>query len=358
MANRFRRVFVNFDWWLTVAAASISGFGLLLLYDLSQGQGLFFRQLVFFLFGLAVYFGAQILDRNFWRNFSVVFYLAVLFLLVFLLLFGDVTRGVRGWLNFGLFSLQASELAKIAVILFLAAVLERLKFSLWNWRHVFLVLLIIGLPAGLVILQPDFGSALILIIAGMLMVIYASLPPRAFLALAGLGFIILAFGWAVLRPYQRERIITFIRPEADLSGAGYNVRQSLVAIGSGGFAGRGLGLGTQSQLNFLPAKETDFIFASLAEELGFLGAFLLFILYVALFWRLSLALRAGRDLFANFLLLGIFGALLSQVVINIGMNLALLPVTGVPLPLVSYGGSSMLVSWFALAMAQSARKDW
>lgn len=356
--RNIRQVLAHCDWWLTFGAFAVSALGIALIGSVSGPQtNLVFKQAVFLFIGFSVYFVAQIFDRNFWRNSSLIFYLAVLLLLVLLLAFGETTRGTRGWFHLGLFSLQPAEAAKIATVLFLATVLERLKFNLWNWRHMVLALTVIAAPAALVLMQPDFGSAVIIVIAGMLLVFYSGLPRSAVAVLAVAGLIILAFGWGFLADYQRERLLTFMNPAYDPAGAGYNVRQAQVAIGAGGVFGRGWGLGTQSQLNFLPEKETDFIFAALAEEAGFLGVIGLFALYILLFWRLWRGFAASPDLFANFLLLGIFGILLSQIAVNIGMNLALLPVTGIPLPFLSYGGSSLLVSWLALALAQSARPE-
>lgn len=354
-----RQVFDNCDWRLTFAAVGASALGVALIGSVSWPQtNLVVKQAIFLFIGLFVYFFAQIFDRNFWRNASLVFYLTVVLLLVVLLAFGEATRGTRSWFHLGLFSLQPAEAAKIATVLFLARVLERLKFNLTNWRHILLALAIIAAPAALVLLQPDFGSAVIIAIASMLLVFYTGLPRAATAVLAVIGLVILAFGWGMLADYQRERILTFMNPQYDPAGAGYNVRQAQVAIGAGGLFGRGWGLGTQSQLNFLPEKETDFIFSVLAEEIGFLSALGLFALYILMFWRLWRGFAESSDLFANFLLLGIFGILLSQIAINIGMNLALLPVTGIPLPFLSYGGSSLLVSWFSLALAQSARREW
>ncbi len=358
MAWRLPRLSVAFDWPLIFSSLALSGLGLLLIYSLSGLQEkLFFKQLAALGLGLGAVFFVRLLDRHFWRNASVALYVLLLVILVALLFFGAETRGTRGWIYLGSLAAQPAEFAKVIVIIFLATVLEKLSFDLANWRHLLLVLLVAGLPAGLIVLEPDFGSAFIIITSSAVMALYAGLPRRYFLILLVGATLLAALAWgALLRDYQKLRILAFLNPQADPLGAGYNVRQSIVAIGSGGLSGRGLGLGTQSQLNFLPEQETDFIFASLAEELGFLGAAAVLVLYLVLLRRIYLVMKDSRDLFTNFMILGLFAMFLSQAFINIGMNMGLLPVTGVTLPFLSYGGSSLLVSWFALGLIENARR--
>jgi len=357
MQLRLGRLFNNIDWLLFGSALGLSVFGLVLIYSLSWPQeNLFLRQLAFLGLSAAAFFIIQSFDRHFWRSISLPFYLGVLALLVLLLILGETTRGARGWFYLGPLALQPAEFAKIACVIFWAATLERLNFDIANWRHLLKVLFLVALPVGLVLFQPDFGSAFILAVVGAVMVLYTGLDRRKFMFLALAIVVVGAIGWGLLHDYQRGRITTFLNPQADPLGAGYNVRQSIVAIGSGGVFGRGLGLGTQSQLNFLPEQETDFIFASLAEELGFVGAAVVFALYILLLRRIYRLIKEGENLFTNFLLLGIFTMLLAESVINIGMNMGIFPVTGITLPFVSYGGSSLLASFLGLGLAQNARK--
>ncbi|MBI4122654.1 MAG: rod shape-determining protein RodA [Parcubacteria group bacterium] len=358
MRISFRPVLRQFDWWLLGASLTLTTFGILLIWSLSWPEdNLFVRQIAFLGVGLVAAFSVQALDRHFWRNASAVFYGITVLLLLGLLFFGEATRGTRGWIYFGSFGFQVAEFAKIAVILFLATTLEKLNFDLGNLRHLILTAVVVGLPSGLILLQPDFGSAFIMVMVGAVMVLFTGLDRTRLVVVMSAAVLLAAGVWfGVLADYQKQRILSFANPGLDPLGAGYNVRQSIVAIGSGGLLGRGLGLGPQSQLNFLPEQETDFIFASLAEELGFVGSVALLAAYAVLFWRLYLAIRGGRDLFSNFLLLGIFTMFLAQAVINIGMNMGLLPVTGIPLPFVSYGGSSLLVSYFAIGLVQNVRR--
>lgn len=357
MRQDAREILRRIDWWALSAAACLSGAGLLLIHSLTWPEdSRLIKQIVFLAVSLAVFFGLQFTDMHFWRNASIVLYGIAVVLLAGLLVFGEATRGARGWITIGSLGFQPAEFTKLAVILFLAATLERLRFDIVRLADVLAVLIITGLPALLVALQPDMGSAFILLVTSAVMVLATGLDRKKLGALVLLGVVAASLGWfLVLRDYQKERLLTFLAPRSDPLGAGYNVAQSIVAIGSGGFFGRGLGLGTQSQLNFLPEQETDFIFASIAEELGFLGASLLLLGYLFLLWRLWRALASGQSMFGNFLMLGVLAMFFSQAAVNVGMNMGLFPVTGVTLPFVSYGGSSLLASFAALAIALSAR---
>ncbi|MDP3995400.1 MAG: rod shape-determining protein RodA [Patescibacteria group bacterium] len=357
MRSGAREALQRIDWWLLAASLALSGMGLLLIHSLaSASDARFLKQLVFLGLGIGVLFSFQLLDSHFWRNASIVLYAAAVLLLAGLLIFGETTRGSRGWITLGSIGFQPSEFAKLAVILFLATTLERLRFDLARFPDVVAALAIVVLPAGLIAAQPDMGSAIILLAIGGGMVLATGLDRKKIGVLVLLSLCAAALAWfAVLAPYQKDRIRTFMDPQSDPLGSGYNVTQSVVAIGSGGLFGRGLGLGTQSQLNFLPEQETDFIFASTAEELGFLGASTILLLYAFLLWRLWRIMACERSMFSNFLALGVLLMFFSQAVVNIGMNLGLLPVTGVTLPLVSYGGSSLLASFAGIGIAFSSR---
>lgn len=357
MRFRLTQLVANIDWWLLGSAAALTVLGLILIYGLTGSpERLFLKQLLFLFLGVGLVIAIQGFDKHFWRNASLVFYVVTILILAGLLWFGATTRGIRGWLYLGPIGIQPAEFAKIACVLFLATTLEKLNFDIVNIRHLLLVLALVGLPAALVALQPDFGSAFVILAVSAVMILYTGLDKQKFLLLILGGTLLAAFAWfGWLQAYQKDRILTFINPQTDPLGAGYNVRQAIVAVGSGGLSGRGLGLGPQSQLNFLPEQETDFIFAALAEELGFVGAAAVLILYLIMLRRIYLLIKGGEDLFTNFMLLGILSIFLTQSVINVGMNMGLFPVTGITLPFVSYGGSSLLVSWFSLGLAQSAR---
>lgn len=351
------QIFTKTDWPLLAAALLLSSFGLALIKSLSEpSENLFIKQFVFLLVGLLFMLAVQYLDRHFWRNASVLLYGAIIILLLGVLIFGAIRQGTQGWFDLGIVSFQPAEFAKIIIILFLATTLEKLDFDIANWRHLVLLALVLAIPLFLIALQPDFGPVITILATGGVMIFFTGLEKKQLLILFLAGVLIAASGWLViLRDYQKERIMTFLNPQSDPLGSGYNVRQSIVAIGSGGFWGRGLGRGTQSQLKFLPEQKTDFIFASIAEELGFVGAGAVMALYIFMLWRIYLLMRRGADLFSSFFLLGVFTYFLAQTAVNIGMNMGLLPVVGVTLPLVSYGGSSLVMSYLSLGIVQGVR---
>ncbi len=358
MRFNLQDIFEDIDWWMLGASVLLFGLGLLLVYSLTwPDDNRFIKQLVFFGLALLGFFAIQIFDVHFWRNASVVLYIIIVILLLGLLLFAEPTRGTRGWIRLGPVALQVAEFAKLITIIFLATTLEKLHFDLGRFKHVLLALTIVGIPALFTLLQPDFGSMFILAVSGGVMILYTGLQKKVLLGITCALLVTFAIGWfGVLQPYQKDRVLTFMNPQADPLGAGYNVTQAMVAIGSGGLWGRGIGAGTQSQLNFLPEQETDFIFASLAEELGFVGSVVLLILYLFVLWRLYKRMSQGANLFLNFVTIGIFTLFMTQGVINIGMNMGLFPVTGITLPFVSYGGSSLIVSYLSLGLIQQSSK--
>ena len=212
----------------------------------------------------------------------------------------------------------------------------------------------VGIPAGLILIEPDLGSSIVLLGTWFAMLLFSPMKKKQLIILIGVLILLLAASWSfVLHDYQRQRVYTFINPAADPQGSGYNAIQSIIAVGSGGLWGRGLGRGFQSQLKFLPERQTDFIFASTAEELGLLGSMVVLGLFFLIFYRLIRVIKTARDNFGMYLSLGIFFMFFIKVLINIGMNIGILPVTGIPLPLLSYGGSSLITSFLALGIVQS-----
>ncbi len=357
MSIGFRGSISRIDWWMLSSVLVLVGFGLTLIYSLTWPQDdRFVRQVIFLILGIALFFALLFFDIHFWRNASFFIYAFVLIFLIGLLVFGDETKGARAWIDLGPIGIQPAEFMKIAAILFLSTTLERLKFDLAKVSHLVFALLVIAIPFALIALQPDLGSAFIILFSGLVMILYTGLDKRKIISLLLIGVVGVTIGWfGVLQDYQKERVITFLNPQSDPLGTGYNVLQSIVAIGSGGVLGKGLGLGTQSQLNFLPEQETDFIFASLAEELGFVGAGTMLLIYLFFLWRLFIILREGKRPFSNFLVLGIFMMFFSQAIINIGMNMGIFPVTGITLPFLSYGGSSLIASFWGLSIVMKSK---
>ena len=315
-----------------------------------------------YVLGLIAMFVVAMVPIWFWRNMAVVAYIVSVLLLVVVEFFGAVGMGAQRWIDLGFMRLQPSELMKVTMVMLLAAYYDWLPIKktsrpLWVLLPVVLILL----PTGLVLTQPDLGTALLLIIGGGLMMFIAGVHWAYFgmVIAAGSGFVAMVFrsrgtDWQMLKDYQFRRIDTFLDPSSDPLGAGYHITQAKIAMGSGGWTGRGFMQGTQSRLNFLPEKHTDFIFNTLAEEFGFVGAVSLLILYVLILVFCIFSALQNRDRFSSLLTLGIGLTFFLFFAVNMSMVMGLAPVVGVPLPLVSYGGSAMLVLMVAFGLVQSA----
>jgi len=352
------------NWPLALLLAAVAGFGFLMLYSVAGGsfQPWAEPQMKRFAFGMALMIGIGMVPIWFWRNLSGVAYGLSLVLLISVELFGAVGMGAQRWIDLGFMRLQPSELTKITLVMLLASYydwlpIKKTSHPLW----VAIPLLIILIPTALVLKQPDLGTAILLLAAGGAMMFLAGVHWAYFAAViaSGVGLISAVFksrgtSWQLLKDYQFRRIDTFLDPSSDPLGAGYHITQSKIALGSGGWAGRGFMQGTQSRLNFLPEKHTDFIFTTLAEEFGFVGAFSLLILYgLIIVFCISSALK-NKDRFSSLLILGIAMTFFLFFAVNMSMVMGLAPVVGVPLPLVSYGGSAMVVLLLAFGLVQSA----
>ncbi len=356
------RLLRRFDPWLLAAAAGLLAYGLVMIWSAAASgntpddplESPVARQLLFGLAGLALFFLVCFVDYRLFGHLAETFYAVTIALLVLVLLVGDATYGARRWINFGPIPVQPSELAKLTLILTLAKIFTVYQEQVRSLR-VFGLSLGATLPfLALVYAQPDLGTDLILGAIWFGMAVMAGVRLRYLLGLAALGIASapLAFRY-LLRDYMRERLMVFFNPMLDPLGAGYNVRQSEISVGSGGLFGRGLGQGSQTQLNFLRVQYTDFIFSVIGEELGFVGAMVLFGLFILLLFRgIRAGMLAGDD-FGRLVATGIVVQIFSQAFINIGANSRLLPVTGIPLPLISYGGSSLLTTLLSLGLLES-----
>ncbi|MDD4476662.1 MAG: rod shape-determining protein RodA [Patescibacteria group bacterium] len=348
----------SFDWPLFLTAVLLTVVGILAIYsvDLSRGFGLELvkKQLIALSIGVAILFFLSISRYTFFRFSAKWWYFFSLILLVAVLFFGKTIRGTTGWFDFGGFSFQPVEFAKVGVILLLAFIVSR--FGRRFEKPVFFlgVCFFVFLIIGLVMIQPDLGSAILI---GILLfgILWLVGTPKIFLAALAI-FVCLAgtISWKyVLQDYQRDRLITFLNPSQDPLGVGYNLNQSIIALGSGKFLGRGLGFGSQSQLRFLPEAQTDFIFSVIGEELGWIGVAAILILYAIIFWRLFLIIRRANDDFISVAVSGVLILFFSQFFINLGAASGLLPITGVTLPFVSYGGSSLIINFLLIGMVES-----
>ncbi len=314
----------------------------------------FYRQLGFIAAGLILALYLMTLDYRLFGGLHWVLYGVGNALLVGVLLFGQTVRGTTGWFSFGFVQLQPVEVMKVILAIVLAKIMSDQRAVAQSWMFIFRTGVVVAVPVVLVMVQPDFGSAIVMLGMWGMMLLVSPTPRRYLFILLGIAAVVGALSWAtVLKPYQKKRIITFVQPASDPQGAGYNVRQALAAIGSGQLFGRGLGLGPQSQLEFLPERQTDFIFASISEELGFLGGGTVIILFGFYFLRLVRLFGRAVDGFTGYLIIGLGGVIFIHVLVNIGMNLGVLPVTGIPLPYVSYGGSSLLGGFLSLGILES-----
>lgn len=358
MASAFSQRLKSFDWGLLTLIFLLVIFGLVIHYGLNlntavAGLSNFSKQLIFSLIGFLLIFVVSQLDFRLLKSLAYFLYAFTLILLALVLFFGQIFHGVRGWLPFGLFNFQVVELVKLTSIIALAAFWQKTIRPLPFSRII--VSLIFVVPAAILIfLQPDFGSAVILFLTWLGFIFVINKNKKHFIIL----FVILILAvvcayFFFLKDYQRERLLTFFSPDRDPLGRGYQIRQSIVAIGSGKFFGRGLTFGPQSQLKFLPASQTDFIFAVIAEETGLVGCLIIFIIFALFLRRLNKIARRTYDAFGVLIVVGVLINFFIHFVLNIGMNLGLLPIVGIPLPFLSYGGSSLIVSLITVGLAES-----
>ena len=350
----------NIDWVLLSAVLLLCFAGLVTMNSFGPNSYFFQHQLVWLAIALVVFFGASLVDWGFLRNTRVIVTLFVVSVAMLSLLFvlGSVFKGAQSWFNFGLFSFEPANFVELVVILILAKYFSRRHIEIANIRHILVSGFYVLVIFILVLIQPDFGSAIIVFFLWLGMVLVSGISKKHLLAVFCIG--IVAFGglwFVVFRPYQKDRIKNFIHPLTDVQGGGYNAYQSTIAVGSGQIFGKGIGYGTQSKLLFLPEYQTDFIFAAFAEEWGFVGITLLFILYGIVFWRmLKISFRGGSN-FEILFGVGLTILFLVHASIHIGMNIGLLPVTGNTLPFMSYGGSHLLAEFLGLGILMGMKKN-
>lgn len=341
------------DWVVLVAVLLISLAGLLTMNSFSGESYFSSRQIIWIFLSLLVFFAASFVDWRFLRRTGAIISLFALsvVLLLFLFVAGSIFQGAKSWFDFGGFSFQPSDPVKLVLILLLAKYFSRRHVEIAHVRHIIVSGAYALLLVILVLLQPDFGSAIILLAIWLGMVLVSGISKKHLITVLAICALSFGFLWTfVFEDYQKQRIVTFIHPLTDIQGAGYNAYQSTIAVGSGQILGKGIGYGTQSKLRFLPEYETDFIFAAFAEEWGFVGATLLLTLYAIVIWRvLRIAVR-GAGNFETFYGLGLSIFFVAQIIIHVGMNIGLLPVTGITIPFMSYGGSHLMTEFLGLGI--------
>ena len=371
-ARTLATIWRAYDLQLTIYALLLSAIGLAMAYSSSAEAGVsvlapgstFVRGLTWTGLAVIAFVLATAFDYTWFKTFAWPIYFVSLGLLVVTLAIGDGVGGVARWVTIGPFQVQFSEISKILMIVVLGAFLARRQGQLDKPWPIIATCLLVGPPIGLVLLQPDLGTSLVFvaIVAGMLFLSGASL--RWLGLLASIAIAIVPVAWTyVLQDYQKQRLISFLYPEADPQGSGYQLLQSQISVGSGGLIGRGLTNGTQDKGNFLPVDTTDFVFARLGEELGFIGALVVFLLFIALIWRILVAGWRSRDPFGLTVAAGVASMVFFQFVVNVGMVIGVMPITGIPLPFVTHGGASLISLAFGLGILQSinirqTRAEW
>ena len=361
-ANSRTRLFAavrHIDWYLFTAALSLSLLGLVTMRSFAEENAFFDKQVIWIILAIAVFFIASIPGYQFLRRTQVivVLYGGIIFVLGLIFVLGSVALGAQSWFELGFFAIQPSDPAKLILIALLSKYFARRHIEIAHIRHILTSGAYALVLCGLVFFQPDFGSTVIIASIWLGVVLVAGISWKHLAALFITAALLAGGLWQYgLEDYQKQRVLTFIHPLTDIQGAGYNAYQSTVAVGSGELFGKGIGYGTQSKLQFLPEYETDFIFAAYAEEWGFTGILILFGLFGVVIMRiLGLALHA-EDNFGSLFAAGVAVYFLAQLIVHVGMNIGLLPITGTTIPFMSYGGSHLLTEFAALGILMGMRR--
>lgn len=347
------KVSTHIDWLLVLFIIPVLLAGLITMKSLIGETTFFNHQLMWIAISFFVFFSFSFIDFRFLKrtDILVTIFLFFLSLLILLFFFGHTIKGAQSWFSLGGFSFQPSDMMKLVVILMLAKYFSRRHIEIRNFKHIIISGIYALIPFVLVFLQPDFGSAIIIFCIWFGMTLVSGISKKHLLIVVGIMAIVFVVLWSfVFKPYQKARVINFVQPLSNIHGSGYNVYQSTIAVGSGKVFGKGVGFGTQSRLNFLPEYQTDFVFAAFSEEWGFVGVMILFILLGLVIWRILHLSLLGTTNFEILYGLGIAIYFMTHFIINIGMNIGIMPVTGITLPFMSYGGSHLLTEFAGLGI--------
>jgi rod shape determining protein RodA len=343
---------------LLLFSVPISIAGLITMRSYGGDNAFFDHQLAWLAVGITVFLVCSFVDVSIFKKTNVIVGIFLFFVALLILVFfvGHTVNGARSWFSFGGFSIQPSDFMKIVLIFVLAKYFSRRHVAIGQVRHLLISGAYAFVPFVLVFLEPDFGVAFIIGLIWLGMALVAGIKKRHLLLLFGVGAVMFTILWSfVFQPYQKARITTFVSPLSDIHGRGYNAHQAVIAVGSGGILGKGVGYGTQSRLRFLPEYQTDFIFAAFAEEWGYVGALLLLLLYGLLLARILTGAIHGESNFETLFASGVMVLFITHILINVGMNIGIMPVTGITLPFMSYGGSHLIVEFGALGILSSMR---
>jgi rod shape determining protein RodA len=355
----FKKITYSVDWLLFGAMFFISIAGLLTMNSFVDEGNFFSRQAIWITIASFILIISSLVDWRFLRKTGSVtlIYLISAFSLILLFILGSVFKGAQSWYNLGLFAIQPVEFTKIVVLIILAKYFSRRHIEIANIRHIIVSGFYIFILFLLVFFQPDFGSAVIIFSLWFFMILFSGVSKKHLIFVLLSGTLAFTFLWFfVFQDYQRDRIVSFLHPLADLSGAGYNAHQSMIAVGSGEMFGKGVGMGSQSKLKFLPEYETDFIFAAFSEEWGFVGVVIIFGLYGVVFWRIFSISKKGSSNFEILYGLGLASLFMVHGFIHVGMNIGLLPVTGITMPFMSYGGSHLIAEFLGVGILMGQRQ--
>src|SRR5579862_94183 len=348
----------DYDWWLLATAFAICGVGILEIWSATHAShlaGMHTHQVEWVGLGFVLMLLVSRLDYHTIMDQAPILYLIAIIALIAVLALGHARFGAKRWLPVLGELFQVSELVKLIIIIVMARFFADVRTDQLSLADLIKAAAVVGFPLGLIMLQPDLGTALVLVPLAAVGAYLAGLQWKHAAVIFALAAIMVPVGYHFLKPYQKERVTTFLRPEEDPRGAGYQILQSKIAVGSGGFWGKGLGHGSQNQLGFVPVRYSDFILAALAEELGFAGVFIALLLYMFLLLRLVQNAQRANDRAGMFLVMGVAAVLGFHVLVNVAMVIGFMPVTGIPLPLMSYGGSATLFVFLALGLVMNVR---
>ncbi|MBI2463223.1 MAG: rod shape-determining protein RodA [Candidatus Spechtbacteria bacterium] len=348
----------RYDWYMVGAAISLAALGLISQFNIARGDYNFFEhQFLWIMLGIVLFVAISAIDYRIFRHYSLpvlVIYILGAILLTTVLIVGSAIRGAQSWLVIGPLVITPIEFVKLTLVLLLAKYFAMRHIEIYRFRHIIVSGLYAAVPSFLVILQPELGSFIIIVSIWIGVMLVAGINYKQIVILIISAIVLISLAWSFgLHDYQRARVLTFLDPTKDPHGNGYNAIQSITAVGSGGWLGQGAGHGTQTQFGFLPEMHTDFIFAAISEEFGVIGAGLVLFLFALLIWRIIQLAKNSPNNFARLTSMGFAMMLFSQSFVNIGMNVGVMPITGIPLPFVSYGGSSIVSSFIALGFLQS-----